>query len=248
MTTVSLAGRLGEIVGANFSFKTRNLREVLAAIEANTGKLRNYLANNGKRRFAIFINNKEIDPDAGENVDVKNKKVLIIPLLMGGLVATTAAIVSAMGFAMKAGAAITIGGKIATFVVGTLLGAALAFGINLLISKLMSPDDPDRANTTSFLFGQAENVARQGIVVPVGYGRMIIGSRVVSVNLFQVDRAVYDEARGGGGLASIMAVVKDADRTINPTNDGIIKISTSAPSPYDYTISSDGSSSSPVIP
>ena len=101
---------------------------------------------------------------------------------------------------------------------------------------------------TNFLFGQAENVARQGIVVPVGYGRMIIGSRVVSVNLFQVDRAVYDEARGGGGLASIMAVVKDADRTINPTNDGIIKISTSAPSPYDYTISSDGSSSSPVIP
>ena len=38
MTTVSLEGRLGEIVGRKFSFKTRTLREVLAAIEANTGK------------------------------------------------------------------------------------------------------------------------------------------------------------------------------------------------------------------
>ena len=59
MTTVSLAGRLGEIVGANFSFKTRTLREVLAAIESNTGRLRSYFGNNGKRRFAIFINGKE---------------------------------------------------------------------------------------------------------------------------------------------------------------------------------------------
>jgi predicted phage tail protein len=249
MTTVSLAGRLGEIVGANFSFKTRNLREVLAAIESNTGRLRSYLAHNGKRRFAIFINNKEIDPDAGENIDVRNKKVLIIPLLMGGFVATTAAIVSAMGFAMKAGAAITIGGKIATFVVGTLLGAALSFGISLLISKLMKPDDPDRANTTSFLFGQAENVARQGIVVPVGYGRMIIGSRTVSVNLFQVDRSLYDKARGGGGLGSIASMVKDPAASISPTNDGVIKISEGGASePIDYTINSDGSSSSPVIP
>ena len=113
----------------------------------------------------------------------------------------------------------------------------------------MSPDDPDRANTTSFLFGQAENVARQGIVVPVGYGRMIIGSRTVSVNLFQVDRSLYDKARGGGGLGSIASMVKDPAASISPTNDGVIKISEGGASePIDYTINSDGSSSSPVIP
>ena len=243
MTTVSLAGRLGEIVGANFSFKTRNLREVLSAIEANTGKFRSYLAKNGKRRFAVFVNNKEIDPDVACNIDVRNKSVLIIPVLMGAFIASaTAAIVGAMGFSMTvaAGATIataaTIGGKIATFIVGTVLSAALAFGLNLLISKLMAPDDPDAAQTSSFMFGQAENITKQGVVVPVGYGRMRIGSRVVSVNLSNVDRALYDEARGGQGLYAIARAINDPNSKINPTNDGVIQISNERKDPYDRTI------------
>jgi len=167
---------------------------------------------------------------------------------MGGFVAMTAAITSAIVGA-SAVAAGTIMAKVVSFVVGTVLGAALAFGLNLLISKLMKPDDPDRANTTSFLFGQAENVARQGVVVPVGYGRMIIGSRTVSVNLFQVDRSLYDKARGGGGMGSIASIVKDSASSISPTNDGIIKMSNrGASDPIDYTINSDGSSSAPIIP
>ena len=68
MTTVLLEGRLGQVVGSTFSFKTRTLKEVLAAVEANTGKLRSYLSGNGKRHFAIFINDKEIDPDASINI------------------------------------------------------------------------------------------------------------------------------------------------------------------------------------
>ena len=63
MTTVSLEGRLGEIVGRSFSFKTRTLKEVLAAIEANTGKLRNYFHQNSKRMFAIFVDGKEKHTD-----------------------------------------------------------------------------------------------------------------------------------------------------------------------------------------
>ena len=156
---------------------------------------------------------------------------------MGGLVATTAAITAAI---VGKAAVATVAGKIVSFVVGTVLGAALAFGINLLISKFMKPDDPDRANTTSFLFGQAENVAKQGIVVPVGYGRMVVGSRVVSVNLFQVDRAMYDEARGGGGLASIASLVKGSTTKLTPTNDGIIRMSSGAPDPMDYTLNMGG--------
>ena len=244
MTTVSLAGRLGEIVGANFSFKTRNLREVLAAIESNTGRLRSYFGNNGKRRFAIFINGKEIDPSAGENVDVRNKKVLIIPMLMGAIVVTTKAIVSAIMVAGATKAAI----KVATFIVGTILSAALSFGMSMLMSKLMDSDDPDTKNTTSFLFGQAENITKQGIVVPVGYGRMIIGSRVISVNLFQVDKAMFEKAREGAGIGIIASAVK-GDQPLVPSNDGIIKITEDGSSDLmDNSVNSDGTSFRPVNP
>jgi hypothetical protein len=113
--------------------------------------------------------------------------------------------------------------KIATFVVGTVLSAALSFGISLLIAKLMTPDDPDLANTTSFAFGQAENVSRQGVVVPVGYGRLQVGSRTISVNLFNVDRSIYNKS-GSGGLYDIARLVQNPRNTdIQPTNDGVIQ-------------------------
>ena len=189
MTTVLLEGRLGQIVGRDFSFKARTLREVLNAIEANTGKLRSYLHQNGKRAFAVFVNGKELEGDVSLNIKVENKKIVIIPLLMGAFVAIfTKFVVTKI---LKLSVA-SMAGKIATFVVGTVLSAALSFGISLLIAKLMKPDDPDLANTTSFAFGQAENVTRQGVVVPVGYGRLQVGSRVVSVNMFNVDRSKFE--------------------------------------------------------
>ena len=222
MTTVSLEGRLGQIVGDSFKFKTRTLREVLAAIEAITGKLRSYLKGNGKRFFAVFVNGKEVDTDSQLNINVDGKKVLIIPILMGGFVATaTAAITAAIVGSTVAKTALAY--KVTSFIVGTVLGAALSFGLSLLISKLMNPDDPKSANTSSFIFGQAENVTKQGVVVPVGYGRLQAGSRVVSVNKFSVDREKFD-----GSGADIYAISQDKN---NPdaevkfrNNGGIIQM------------------------
>ena len=223
MTTVSLEGRLGQIVGDSFKFKTRTLREVLAAIEANTGKLRSYLKGNGKRFFAVFVNGKEVDTDSQLNVNVDGKKVLIIPILMGGFIATATAAITTALVGSAAVAAGTLAAKVTSFIVGTVLGAALSFGLSLLISKLMKPDDPKSANTTSFIFGQAENVTKQGVVVPVGYGRLQAGSRVVSVNKFSVDREKFD-----GSGADIYAISQDKN---NPdaqvklrNNGGIIQM------------------------
>jgi len=209
MTTVSLEGRLGHIVGSKFSFKTRTLKEVLDAIEANTGKLRSYLHQNGKRMFAIFVDGKELDPSISLNTNVKDKNVVIIPLLFGAFVASITA-------ALTASMAVGLAKTVATFVIGTVLGAALSFGISMLISKIMKQDDPETLNTSSFLFGQAENVTKQGVVVPVGYGRMQVGSRVISVNLFNVDRSTYDQVGPGNGSAGIYHMLK----MIPPANDG----------------------------
>ena len=187
MTEVFLEGRLGQVLGRRFSFKTKTLKETLNAIEANTSRLRSYFLNSKKRAFAIFVDDKEVSIDRNLICNVRDKKVRIIPILFGAVAATAAAIVAAVGIT---GTAATV----ATFVLGAVMAAALSFGISLLISKLMEPDDPQIVTTSSFIFGQAENVAKQGLPVPVGYGRFIVGSRVVSVNSFAVDKDIFDNS------------------------------------------------------
>lgn len=181
MTNVFLEGRLGDVVGQEFTFKARNVKEVLSAIEANTGKLRNYLFSNKKRLFAIFVEGKE----AGLFTSVKGKVVRILPILFGSVATISAAIAAKL---VKGAVAKAVVG----FIVGAVLSAVLSFGISMLISKMLKPDDPDTVSTSSFIFGQAENVANQGVPVPVGYGRLKIGSRIISVNTFSVDKHLFD--------------------------------------------------------
>ncbi len=221
MTEVFLEGRLGQVLGRRFSFKTKTLKETLNAIEANTNRLRSYFLNSKKRAFAIFVDDKEVAVDSHLICNVRNKKVRIIPILFGAVAATSAAIAAAI---FTSATAI----KVATFVIGAVLAAALSFGISLLISKMMEPDDPDIVSTTSFIFGQAENVAKQGLPVPVGYGRFIVGSRTVSVNSFAVDRYTFDTELYNTLTADFGDVTTPTYANTRP-NDGLLLVDSSTP-------------------
>ena len=220
MTEVFLEGRLGQVLGRRFSFKTKTLKETLNAIEANTSRLRSYFLNSKKRAFAIFVDDKEVSIDRNLICNVRDKKVRIIPILFGAVAATSAAIVAAIG--------IKTGVKVAVFIVGAVLAAALSFGISLLISKLMEPDDPQIVTTSSFIFGQAENVAKQGLPVPVGYGRFIVGSRVVSVNSFAVDKEIFDE-KLYSSFASDFGDLTTPTYANSKPNDGLLLTDPSTP-------------------
>ena len=216
MTEVFLEGRLGQVLGRRFSFKTKTLKETLNAIEANTSRLRSYFLNSKKRAFAIFVDDKEVAVDSHLICNVRNKKVRIIPILFGAVAATSAAIAAAI---FTSATAI----KVATFVIGAVLAAALSFGISLLISKMMEPDDPDIVSTTSFIFGQAENVAKQGLPVPVGYGRFIVGSRTVSVSSFAVDKYIFDTELYNTLTADFGDVTTPTYANTSP-NDGLLLV------------------------
>ena len=47
-------------------------------------------------------------------------------------------------------------------------------------------------SSTSFIFSFPENVTHQGQVVPVGYGRIKVGSTTISVGLTNVDKYVWE--------------------------------------------------------
>jgi len=215
MTNVFLEGRLGDVVGQEFTFKARNVKEVLSAIEANTGKLRNYLFSNKKRLFAIFVEGKE----AGLFTSVKGKVVRILPILFGSVATISAAIAAKLVAGATAKAVVG-------FIIGAVLSAVLSFGISLLISKMLKPDDPDTVSTSSFIFGQAENVANQGVPVPVGYGRLKIGSRIISVNTFSVDKHLFDSKYFDVLVQSNNSNLAQLPNTANPianSNDGILQ-------------------------
>lgn len=184
MIKVSIAGKLGKVIGSNWNLEVSTFQDLFNAIEANTGKLRNYLSRSKKDKLAIFVDDDLVEADCFLNQPIKGKQVKIIPVLAGGASMIAAYIVTTIG--LKGMAAMVV-----QFVLTAVISTAISYGISLLISKLLRPDDPDATRTSSFVFSGAENVTQQGQVVPVGYGRMIVGSNVVSVVNTSVDKTLW---------------------------------------------------------
>ena len=192
MTELSIEGKLGKLLGSSWKLNVSSFTELFNALEANTQKLRNYLRGHKKEYWAIFVDGERVDADGFLYDNIKNKKIKIIPILAGAAGTIAAAIVVEMGITS------TLGALLMEFVLTVIISTALSFGISLLIAKLLNSDDPEAVNTTSFLFGSPENVADQGQVVPVGYGRIRVGSKVISVSSTNVDRAVWERSSDFG--------------------------------------------------
>jgi len=186
MTELSIEGKLGQVFGSTWKLNVSNFVELFNALEANTQKLRNYLGTHKKEYWAIFVDGERVDADGFLFNNIKDKKIKIIPILAGAAGAIAAAIVTNMGITS------TVGALMVEFVLTVIISTAISFGLSLLMAKLMKTDDPEAVNTTSFLFGAPENVSEQGQVVPVGYGRIRGGSKVISVSNTNVDKAVWE--------------------------------------------------------
>ena len=187
MTTIRIEGWLGELLGRKWDLKVKNFVELFNAIENNTHKLRSLLLKTRGNSFAMFVDGELVDNKNFLFTNIRGKKVDILPVLAGA----TTAIASSIAKAVLGEAAKGFAFEAAVFVLDTLITAVITMGISILIAKLMAPDDPQAVNTTSFLFGAAENVVSQGQVVPVGYGRMRTGSKVISSSMSTMDKKKF---------------------------------------------------------
>jgi predicted phage tail protein len=86
-------------------------------------------------------------------------------------------------FAAKAGASAAFGAKLAA--AGANIGLALTFqGIAQAISPQPGPPSIDEAvQLESFTFSNVVNTSRQGMPCPIAYGRVLVGSAVLSSGL-----------------------------------------------------------------
>ena len=187
---------MSKTFGEEIDLKVGSINHLFDAIDANRpGFIQkiNKLAKLGFH-YALIIDGKRIKDFKRPSVVKDPKKIEIVPLIAGngivaGIVAGVVSVVSTVFGAIGAGlgalgAAIASGGALANFalfVAGTALSMLLA----------PSPDFPDavqqKVSTAglekSFAFANRSNVASQGSPVPIGYGRLRLGSQVIQASL-----------------------------------------------------------------
>ncbi len=195
MTKVTLHGELARRVGrAVWMLEISTPMEALRAIEANTGKVIDYLgdkATGAITEFRILINEQDFKSRTQFVVPFTDLQTLdIMPVLQGsakgGVWQTiigaallvfawyaAPAFLGAGGLGLSAGTAAYTTGFIAN------VGFALAVGG---IAQLVSPSPKVSAgrSETSAVFNGPTNSVTQGNPVPLGYGRMMVGSQVIS--------------------------------------------------------------------
>ena len=90
----------------------------------------------------------------------------------------------ALGFGVVAGATATVGTSLA-IAAGTIGIGLTLYGVAQMISPVPRPPGPAEAPTQleSNSFSGVLNTVRQGVPVPIAYGRVFVGSAVISAGL-----------------------------------------------------------------
>lgn len=154
MVDITLRGILGKQFGSEWRLNVSSVLEIFEAIEANTSKVSKcfYDLQKFATHFIVFIDGKAMPSYLlNSNVLKKNNRVEILPIVQGS------------------------GAGLALFIVGVLLTVA-----SIVITKMLSPKAPKDVKTNSTILGGIRNVTARNIVVPIGYGRLKLGSAVVS--------------------------------------------------------------------
>jgi predicted phage tail protein len=224
MVEIELHGILGEKIKKNkWSLAVNSFGEAVRAIEANTKILYKtlyelekdnlkYRVLINKKDFKIFKNPDEIENDLEKaiysNLTVNYetgdlKSIDIIPIIEGSGDVLNAIV----GVVM-----IVVGVTLIFTGVGAIFGAALilsglALAASGFLSLLSSPppfvapefNAPNVAGSKngggkSYLFDGATNVRGEGGPIPIGYGRLIVGSKIVSAT-FNTSYVVNTEPR-----------------------------------------------------
>jgi len=185
MTTINLHGILKFEFGESFEMKIRKPKEIVDAITCNKPRFRKRFCELSEQglNFAIIINNKNIKNLTTEELERPPKQVDIVPAIMG-----KGAVIAAVGaVALSVGVFGSLGATAAAIWTGIGIGLISA-GVQAMIAKKAggpSVATPDAAVGTassidqSFAFNTQTNLATQGTAVPVGYGRLRVGSSLI---------------------------------------------------------------------
>jgi predicted phage tail protein len=172
MKQVVLHGLLKKLTCPMFKANVHSFKELLSCIVGNFDKFNSrinmFLKNSNAMLIVadgkIITNIKYLD-----SIFNRIKRIELIPLCTFSAAAT--ATIAFTSIKVSAWAA---------FAINTIIFVALSIGISLLLSKLLSPKQPNQIKTSSYIFSSKENLAQRNTPVPVSYGRLRLSSQIIS--------------------------------------------------------------------
>jgi len=190
LAKVNFHGNLGKRLGRkSWNLSVSSVKEAFHAVNTLTERKLSkiFLADHEKRlRYQIKVNNKPIDssninPDNIQTVfdselciNTKIETIDIIPLLEGSGNKVMGTIMTIVGVVLIASGQVAAG------------LALLSAGASVLLAKPPKFDDfreiEEGKKKVSYLFDGPTNAANEGGPVPIGYGRLIVGSQVVQTS------------------------------------------------------------------
>lgn len=192
MTNIYVEGILGKLFGKHFKIKVYSPHSALKAIDANRQGFMKKLfdLNSQGLAYQIIVDGEQIN--SKEELIQKKKEiktVYIIPLIIG----FGGAIV---GWAFGSAFAATTAGIIVTAVVNAVISTAISLGVSFLMQALTKSATPPQQHIAiggtvgtaqsaarSYIFANKGNVVAQGTPIAVGYGRVIVGTSVISAGM-----------------------------------------------------------------
>ena len=175
MRDVKLYGHLGKRYGKLFRLDVASPAEAIRALKVQLAGFEQEMVKDG-RSYHVFVGNQDIS-EAGLTLQSHNLPIKIVPVVAGaggkGVLQTIV------------GATLIAIGLFTGFQPLVSIGASLVLGG---VAQMLTPN-PKAANLNSadsnpsYSFNGPVNTTAQGNPVPILYGRLIVGSQVISVGL-----------------------------------------------------------------
>jgi predicted phage tail protein len=192
---IRLYGDLGRRFGRVHHYAVSSVGEALRALMANFDDFERTFVGDGAH-YRVWTGGARLHEAEDVNLPTGGREIIrIAPVIAGakkgglGSILLGVALIAAAVFMPAAIAGIGFFGT----TVGGLMGS---IGLSLVlggVAQMLAPQPKNEAgsqeskNSPSYVFNGAVNTTAQGQPVPVGYGRLIVGSAVISAGLSTTD-------------------------------------------------------------
>ena len=200
LRTIKLSGFLGKKFGRVHRLAVDSPAEAIRALSVIKAGFREFLENSHKNGVAYrFLVGKEAleRSELKESIHMRHgvkTTFELVPVIKGaksslGQILLGAALMAFAWWAMPAMgmAAVGAAGALSTSVFGIGMSLALGGVAQLLAPKVKAESKEAVENKPSYIFNGAVNTVAQGNPVPILYGRMRVGSQVVSAGITSND-------------------------------------------------------------
>lgn len=189
MRTIRLYGSLRKF-GREFTLDVRTPAEAIRALCCQLKGFRQFIEKHSEPGYVVKVGEEERGSEELQHPCARQEVIKLIPYVAGGNATTRIIIGAILIAAVTIASSGTLTPMTATMLMST--GASLVLGgiAELLAPSPKSLSSNNKAYQPSYLFDGPVNTVGSGYAVSVGYGQMLIGSHVISAEMYSVEEVV----------------------------------------------------------